>query len=156
MATIDAQTSPIYFNSVYRHGVDDKRRVQVPAKWRPIDPQNVEYTLVAWPNSVENEICLLGLLADEWRALVERLKALPYNESASSLRRLIGKNSEQVFLDKAGRICLPEKFAQVAEVGSEAVLVGLVHRFEIWNPARYESKSRVDEAHSSEALRLLG
>ena len=26
------------YNSSYRHGVDEKRRVQIPAKWRPTKP----------------------------------------------------------------------------------------------------------------------
>ena len=28
-------TETTYYNSIDRHGVDEKRRVQVPAKWRP-------------------------------------------------------------------------------------------------------------------------
>ena len=37
-----------YYNSLYRHGVDEKRRVQIPAKWRPAR-SGVEFTLIFWP-----------------------------------------------------------------------------------------------------------
>ena len=54
------------------------------------------------------------------------------------LKRFIGSESVQVTLDKAGRICLPEKMATDAGISGEAVLVGLLDRFEIWSPERFE------------------
>ncbi len=39
---------PTYYNSLYRHGVDEKRRVQIPAKWRP-EKTGTELTLMLWP-----------------------------------------------------------------------------------------------------------
>ncbi len=41
-------TEPTYYNSRFRHGVDEKRRVQIPAKWRPQKPTG-ELTLILWP-----------------------------------------------------------------------------------------------------------
>ena len=38
-------TQATYYNSLYRHGVDEKRRIQIPAKWRPAK-DGVEFTLV--------------------------------------------------------------------------------------------------------------
>ena len=38
-------TQATYYNSLYRHGVDEKRRIQIPAKWRPAKV-GVEFTLV--------------------------------------------------------------------------------------------------------------
>jgi hypothetical protein len=43
-------------------------------------------------------------------------------------------------LDKAGRICLPEGMARAAGIKDEAVLVGLLDRFEIWNPELRKSQ----------------
>ena len=39
---------PTYYNSCFRHGVDEKRRVQIPAKWRP-QKATGELTLILWP-----------------------------------------------------------------------------------------------------------
>jgi len=47
-----------------------------------------------------------------------------------------------VTLDKGGRICLPEAMAKAAVIDKEAMLVGLVDRFEIWNPERYWPRVR--------------
>ena len=50
---------PTYYNSLYKHGVDEKRRLQIPAKWRPAK-ENFEFTLIVWPKSKEGP-CLRAL-----------------------------------------------------------------------------------------------
>lgn len=146
---------PNFYNSLYRHGVDEKRRVQVPAKWRPNNGE-IEFTLVIWPKGNQQQACLLVLPPDEWIALVQKLKEMPLADpKAEALRRLVGTKSDQVALDKVGRICLPESMAKAALIGKEAVLVGLVDRFQIWNPERYEAVSAFDEQLSNEAFQLI-
>jgi len=147
-------SEPIYYNSLYRHGVDEKRRVQIPAKWRPAEPEIL--TLVLWPKGAMPEACLLVLPPKEWEALVQKLKTMPFADSkAEALRRLLGKKSDRVTLDKGGRICLPESMARSAHIGKEAVLVGLLDRFEIWDPERYETASAVDDELLPEAFKLI-
>jgi len=47
---------------------------------------------------------------------------MPYADpKAEALRRLLGKKSDRVTPDKAGRICLPEAMAQAATIGNESV-----------------------------------
>jgi DNA-binding transcriptional regulator/RsmH inhibitor MraZ len=45
--------------------------------------------------------------------------------------------------------------AKAASIGKEAMLVGLVDRFEIWSPERYETASAVDEELLPEAFKLI-
>ena len=71
------------------------------------------------------------------------------------LKRLLGSGSVQVTLDTVGRICLPEKLATDAGIGEEAVLVGLLDRFEIWSPARYEQVKASDAVMAQEAFRMM-
>lgn len=145
----------IYYSSLYRHGLDEKRRLQIPSKWRPKQGE-VELTLIIWPKGTQQEACLLVLPPEEWITLVKKLKAMPFSDpKAEALRRLLGKKSDRVTTDKAGRICLPENMAKAAALDKEAVLVGLVDRFEIWNPARYDSASLIDEELAPEAFKLI-
>jgi len=149
------ENEPVYYNSLYRHGVDDKRRVQIPAKWRPARP-DVQFTLILWPKGSEKEACLLVLAPAEWRTLVEKIKGMPYSDSTTqALRRILGTKSDQVTLDKAGRMCLPETMAKAVDIEKEAVLVGLLDRFEIWQPERYEATSAVDDQLLPEAMKLI-
>ena len=150
-----ASSEVIFYNSLYRHGVDEKRRLQIPAKWRPSD-NGVEFTLILWPKGTLQEACLLVLPPDEWVALVQKLKALPFADpQAEVLRRIIGRNSDRVSLDKGGRICLPEGMAKAAGIDKEALMLGLVDRFEIWNPERFEAISAADEQLSAEVFRRI-
>ena len=71
------------------------------------------------------------------------------------LKRFIGSESVQVALDKAGRICLPEAMAKLAGIKKDAVLVGLLDRFEIWSPDRYKEVNREDQVMAGTAFSLM-
>ena len=144
----------IYYNSLYRHGVDEKRRVQIPSKWRPTQP-GIEFTLIVWPK-YEVGPCLRVLPPKEMAQLMEALDAMPNDDKNKTiLKRIIGSESVQVTLDKAGRICLPEEMAAAAGIKNEAVLVGLLDRFEIWNPVRHEKIKATDAVMAQEAFKLM-
>jgi MraZ protein len=150
------QAAPtVLYNSIYRFGVDEKRRVQIPAKWRPTE-EDFQFTLIMLPSSATQELYLLVLPPEAMNTLLARLKEMPYRDpKADSLRRLLGKNSDQAVMDKSGRIVIPDHMAKGTAIEREAVLIGSWDRFEIWNPDRYEATSRVDEAMASEAFQLI-
>ncbi len=144
----------IYYNSLYRHGVDEKRRVQIPSKWRPAE-SGTEFTLILWPK-YEVGPCLRVLPPKEMAQLMASLDAMPNDDKNKTiLKRIIGSKSVQVTLDKAGRICLPEEMATAAGIKDEAVLVGLLDRFEIWNPERHERINATDAVMATEAFKLM-
>ncbi|MCU0770897.1 MAG: hypothetical protein MUE94_03875 [Verrucomicrobia bacterium] len=150
----DVNMAPTYYNSCYRHGVDEKRRLQVPAKWRPAQ-SGTELTLILWPKSAEGP-CLRVLPPTEMAELVASIDAMPNEDpNKTVLKRFIGSESVQVALDKAGRICLPDEMARQAGIQGEAVLVGLLDRFEIWNPDRYERVKAADAVMATEAFKLM-
>jgi MraZ protein len=150
----NAITETTYYNSLYRHGVDEKRRVQVPAKWRPTEA-GVEFTLMVWPKSKEGP-CLRVLPPKEMAELMRDIDAMPNSDpNKVVLKRFIGSESVQVTLDKAGRICLPEEMSKAAGIADEAILVGLLDRFEIWNPDRYEKVRASDAVMAQEAFKMM-
>ena len=143
-----------YYNSVYRHGVDEKRRVQIPAKWRPTEP-SVEFTLVLWPKAKEGP-CVRVLPPEQMAALMRDVNSMPNSDpNKVVLKRFIGSESIQAPVDKAGRICLPEEMAKAAGIQDQAVIVGLLDRFEIWSPERYEKVKAADAVVAPEAFRLM-
>lgn len=147
-------TGPIYYNSSYPHGVDEKRRVQIPAKWRP-EEAGVELTLILWPKHAAGN-CLRVLPPAEMAQMVADIDAMPNSDpNKGVLKRFIGSESVQVTLDKSGRICLPDELARRADITDKAVLVGLLDRFEIWNPERYEKVKAADAVMASEAFKLM-
>ena len=145
---------PTYYNSLYRHGVDEKRRVQVPAMWRPAK-SGIEFTLILWPKEKEGP-CLRVLPPEEMAELMKSIDAMSNSDTSKVvLKRFIGSESVQVALDKSGRICIPDEMARGAKIKDEVVLVGLLDRFEIWNPERYEQKRASDAVMAQEAFKLM-
>lgn len=144
-------SEPTYYNSSYRHGVDEKRRLQIPAKWRPTKP-NIEFTLLLWPKSPAGA-CVRVLPPDQMAALMKDITAMPNSDpNKVVLKRFIGSESVQAPLDKVGRICLPEEMAKAAGISDQAVLVGLLDRFEIWSPERYARVKETDALMAPEAF----
>ena len=142
------------YNSIYRHGVDEKRRIQIPAMWRPTEA-NFQFTLIVWPQRREGP-CLRVLPPKEMAELMGSLDAMPNGDpNKTILKRIIGSESTQVELDKAGRVCVPEEMARAAGINGEVVLVGLLDRFEIWDPARYEKVKASDAVMAQEAFKLM-
>src|SRR5579862_5554141 len=120
----------IIYNSVYRHSVDDKRRVSVPFRWRPGD--STEFTLVVW-RKLNSGTCIRVLPPKQWEKLMAEINAMANSDpNKPVLKRSIGSMSTQAKLDSAGRIAIPEEMAAAAGIKGQAVLVGLLDRFEIW------------------------
>lgn len=147
--------TPIYYNSSFKHGVDDKRRTQVPARWRP-EEENTQLTIILWPQHKAGA-CLRALPPAEMAKLAADIEAMPKGDPKKiALKRFIGSESIQVTLDKAGRIVLPDAMARAADIQDEAMFVGCVDHFEIWSPARYENVKKVDADIAVEAFSLIG
>src|SRR5678815_1343154 len=92
-----------YF-SRYTHGVDDKRRIQIPAKWRPAQ-EDMVWTVILWENNGNAGACLRVYPPKQMEALVQKIEAMSTSDpTAVALRRNIAKNCEPVIMDKAGRI----------------------------------------------------
>ena len=151
---VNGQVEPTYYNSVYRHGVDEKRRVQIPAMWRPA-ASGVQFTVVYWPQHNEGA-CLRVLPPSQMAKLLAEINAMSNdNPKKTSMKRVIGSHSVQVDLDKAGRICIPDTMAREAGIKGEAVLVGLLDRFEIWNPERLERVKAADAVLTTDVFKLM-
>jgi MraZ protein len=142
-----------YYVGEYRHGVDDKRRVQVPSKWRPSDARQL--TLLFWENPDGND-CLRIMPREEMAKMLDQInqRDVPPRTKTKWKRRL-GRNSTQVHLDKHGRICLPEEMARKAGITSEVFMVGLMEKFEIWSLERYDKVVEEDEAEAKGLLDIL-
>jgi MraZ protein len=155
MALNETTEPTTYYNDLYPNKVDEKRRLQIPAKWRPAKP-GTELTLVVWPQAKAGT-CLRVLLPPQMAKLMQDINAMPNSDpNKVVLKRFIGSGSVQVTLDKAGRICLPEKMAKEAGIDKEAVVVGLLDQFEIWSPERHVNVAASDAIMAQEAFKMIG
>ncbi len=145
--------SEMTYSLVYRHSLDDKRRLPVPYRWRP--KEALEFALVVWPKHVAG-ICLRVFPPGPWAKFRAEIEGMADMAKKPALKRMIGTNSTTVKLDAAGRLTIPEEMAAQADIRDQAVLVGLIDRFEIWSPARYAEAFGVDSTIWKEALETMG
>lgn len=152
--------SQVLFKGVYDFGYDEKRRVQVPYKWRPGPSAQSEYTFALYFSVEEQQQlpCVTVMTQERFLAMVERLNQLKmFDPRVEAFKRDLGSNSDDAVLDKAGRICIPERLGQRANfvIDGKVVLVGVVDRFQIWNPEYYERVRHSDRVAASELKREI-
>ena len=129
------------FKGTYRHRIDPKGRVPVPAAFRRVLGAGVD-RLVA---TVLDQ-CLAVYPDAEWQRLEGQLRQLPsFSRDVKALTRLLASRAVDCELDVQGRILLPAALRKAADLAHEAVVVGVVDRFELWAPARWEDFLRESE-----------
>ncbi len=124
------------FKGTFHHRIDPKGRIPVPAPFRrQLAAEGVAPGLVV---TLLDE-CLAAYPQDEWTRLESHLKAMPpFSKTAKALSRVLASHAVDCELDVQGRIRLPPLLRKATGLESEAVVVGVVERFEIWAPDRWE------------------
>src|SRR3954471_6175113 len=94
------------FHGNFSYGIDESRRVMVPAKWRPKN-RSVLFTVILWPIKIED--FLLVLPPERWQVMLDKLKTKSLlDKGVAAFERVVGRTSAQLTLDQVGRFCLPE------------------------------------------------
>jgi transcriptional regulator MraZ len=84
--------------------------------------------------------CLAAYPPSEWSRLEEQLRTLPaFSRPAKALTRLLTSRAVDCELDVQGRILLPAPLRAAAGLDREALVIGVLNRFEVWAPERWES-----------------
>lgn len=123
------------FLGEYRHTLDPKGRVVLPAEFRA---QLADGCVV----TKGQERCLYVFPPGRWAEEVERLNRLPRtNSKVRAYTRSVFAGAKWETPDKQGRIMLPERLRDYADLSREAVVVGVADRIEIWNQGSWEQLS---------------
>jgi MraZ protein len=128
------------FKGTYRHRIDPKGRLPVPAAFRRAlgkEPAVIVTVL---------DQCLAVYPPAEWARLETQLGVLPaFSRPVKALTRLLLSRAADCELDVQGRILLPPALRESAGLGRDAVVVGVLSRFEIWSPDSWEGFVRESE-----------
>ena len=140
------------FVGTFRHSVDEKKRVAIPAKWRAVARGSQEFYVLPDPKN-----CLVALTASAMGKMLDRADDISIGEyERRAVVRLIASRAHGTVCDKQGRIGLTDELLQHAGIDKEAVLVGVLTRFEIWSPARWAEVDRNAMQNFSEAAKQVG
>lgn len=134
----------------YKHSLDTKGRVAIPAKFREKLAGGAIIT-----RGLDD--CLFVFANREWEALAQKLVALPLAQANSrAFVRLMLAGAMDVELDSQGRILIPDYLRKYAGLKKEAVIAGLYNRIEIWDAEKWQAYKGKTESASDEIAEKLG
>jgi len=88
---------------------------------------------------------------EEFGRLAERLAAAsPAQQQVRAFTRLFYAQAQRVEVDRQGRVRIPPELAKFAELGKEAVLLGVQDHLELWAVDRWEAYLAEKQAHYDE------
>jgi MraZ protein len=130
------------FKGTYRHRLDGKGRIPIPAPFRrtlaALGSRTVVATLV--------DQCVAIYPESEWHRLEEQLRRLPaFQRQSKALVRHLASRAADCGLDSQGRILLPPALRAAASLAREAVVVGVIDRIEVWQPSAWQDFLRDSE-----------
>ncbi|MGM0410674.1 MAG: division/cell wall cluster transcriptional repressor MraZ [Bacillota bacterium] len=114
------------FMGEYKHNMDKKGRVIIPASFRnDLDSKFV------MTRGLDN--CLFVYPRKEWKVLEDKLTSLPItNKSSRTFVRFFFSGATECDFDKQGRISIPSNLREYASLEKEIVIIGLANRIELW------------------------
>jgi len=153
----DPTREPIDYLSSYKHGVDDKRRVQLPSKWRP-DPSEDDYKirLMLWRRPAPHPPCLIGFPPEKWRMVRQKISETKMGDAqGDQMRAWVSNFSDVATLDSAGRFSLPQTLAEKLSITKQVVLEGMVDYFRVWRPEDFDLIQPAETANSTDSSVLF-
>jgi MraZ protein len=132
------------FLGQYRHSLDEKGRLTIPARFRE-ELTDGAYLIQGFDRN-------LRLLPEkDFLALYEKINGMNMADPAvRQLRRLVFANATKVDFDRLGRVLVPQFLREVARLAGESVIVGVGKEIEIWAPDAWaEPESQLQDAGSN-------
>ena len=131
----------------FRHSLDDKYRLLIPAKFRPF----LEDGFILMPGFSE---CIYIIPLQNFFPLYQRLASLPMeSEEARRILQFFGRGQERR-LDRQGRVVIPEELRRHAHIEREVIVAGRFSYIEVWSAVVWEfySKKQVSPELVQESL----
>lgn len=131
---LGSSRSPKFLGS-HLFQLDEKGRVALPAAFRR-EAAEQRFVLV---RAYEGSLALYPEAA--WAGVEERLGDLLKHQPEARMYVLsVMASAVEVIPDSQGRILIPGRLKEAAELNGQVLLVGAIEKIEIWNPQRFEAE----------------
>ena len=122
---IRKESAMVVLSGEYRHTIDSKNRVFIPAKLRE---QLGEHFMI-----MQNVEGCLDIVTDEAvNSLVEKLASLPKTQTAK-IKRFLFSGAADCTPDSQGRVIIPAQLVNFANIEKNVVIIGAADHAEIWS-----------------------
>ena len=137
------------FTGEYKYSIDQKSRLNIPAKFRKaLDPKNNNTFVVT--RGFDPSLILYPIV--EWQKVEQQLLLLSSikNKDRSFVRSIV-RYATIAKYDSQGRIQIPENLLEYSNISKEVLIIGMINKIEIWNKSdldkiEKQSLNNVDES----------
>ena len=139
----------------YRNTLDEKGRILFPAKLRNELFGDSEKNVLIVTQSFDR--CLWLYTLDEWKNLSSKIMeaASPFSKQNRLVLRSLIAPAQEVELDKAGRLSIPQSLREYAGLTKDCTILGINSYMELWDAdaySRYLEENDEDLKDAAEAL----
>ena len=138
------------FIGEYRHTLDAKNRISLPAKFRKelgtsvIVTRGLDHCLFVYPKTA-------------WKKQAEKFAAYSTGSAAGrGLSRLMLAGASEADVDSAGRILVPDYLKSFAQLSVKSVVAGVSDRVEIWDEKAWETYTKSNERDADDFSERMG
>ena len=120
------------FTGEYRHSIDEKGRLIIPAKVRQGFGEDIVIT-----RGLDG--CLFGYDKKSWEKLMDNLNSLPFTKrDVRYFARFFASGASTLEFDKQGRVNLPSYLMKHANLDKDVVILGVSDHIEIWDSNKWD------------------
>jgi MraZ protein len=130
-----SEMDKVFYVGTFRHALDAKNRLTIPAKWRFAGDEG-EASYLAMPNSNQSITVYPPRMIVDLEAKLRGVSMLSDPQQVNSLIKLFAKG-DRFGCDTQGRIGLSEDLRRHAGLTKDVVLVGTMLAFHICSPERF-------------------
>ena len=147
-----ANDGTVFFTGLFRHTLDDKGRLTIPSAWRHAQPGEERFLATPHPDGY-----VAVLPPKEVAVLHAKISAMKLSDAkAQAFAARFFSQTQDFTFDKSGRVGLSTELLKHAGIERDAVLVGSLTKFNIYNPARWQQEeARSAGEHFGDLMRQL-
>lgn len=136
------------FSGMSNHSIDAKGRIVLPAKFRE-ELGDTYYLARGFGNC-----CIQAMSVEQFNSICAKIMELPADK-AMALQYTFMATAVEVTPNAQGRVIIPQTLREFAGVESDALVIGMNNRIEIWSKVKFDEYMASQQSTIAEALSLL-
>ena len=136
----------------FPHKLDPKNRVAIPSEWRAVEGGS----LWLLPLGEEHQHCIKVFTTKKLESIEQTAAQNPNTQEANYFIEWLYSQCVEVTINSQGKLCIPKKMCEQAQLSDLVLLVGKGTFFEIWRPERYALHEQNRQALVSEFGKQIG
>ncbi|MCZ7558058.1 MAG: division/cell wall cluster transcriptional repressor MraZ [Bacteroidia bacterium] len=145
------------FKGKYEYAVDDKGRVNLPAKLRKnLSPEAQDSFVITRGYDISLDLFPL----DMWNEFEQQLrnKTNRHEDDHRLYVRTVMMWAQETSLDKQSRITIPQDLMEFAGISGNVIIIGALDKIELWSPENFKAyyDRHAEQTYEAVAARVMG